>query len=149
MFGRGKYLWTVLNSSQSHRVGTIASKSCIHSHFYLSKPLIRKREVNLKVLKVLEMEQKNFNLKLLIALCFCELLLCTSTLHRVLVNGQERYSVRPHSHSHSVVADISSHIGSILCVWILHPTPLFRFLASSQATYYEKEFFFPTLYNLV
>ncbi|KAL4601905.1 hypothetical protein ACB092_10G015900 [Castanea dentata] len=26
---------------------------------------------------------------------------CRSTLHRVLVNGQERYSVRPHSHSHS------------------------------------------------
>nr|POF06339.1 glucan endo-1,3-beta-glucosidase [Quercus suber] len=27
---------------QIHRVGTIESKSCIYSHFYLSKPLIRK-----------------------------------------------------------------------------------------------------------
>ncbi|XP_065629159.1 V-type proton ATPase subunit C-like [Quercus suber] len=31
----------VLSSLQIHRVGTIASKSCIYSHFYLSKPLIR------------------------------------------------------------------------------------------------------------
>ncbi|KAF3946455.1 hypothetical protein CMV_027280 [Castanea mollissima] len=31
----------VLSSSQIHQVGTITSKSCIYSHFSLSKPLIR------------------------------------------------------------------------------------------------------------
>ncbi|KAF3969957.1 hypothetical protein CMV_006297 [Castanea mollissima] len=50
---------------------------------------------------------------------------------------REFSSPRKSRGSESVVADISSHIGSIFCVWILHPTLLFRFLASSQEKIYK------------
>ena len=39
----------------------------------------------------------------LVWLTFCFTCVLRSTLHRVLVNGQERYSVRPHSHQHHLI----------------------------------------------